>query len=64
MLILKNNQKVDILKFGDSWFTCISDEKGLISYRKNPFLIEGKDGTSINMKTFLSYYDEIKKIQY
>lgn len=61
MLTLKNNQKVDILKSGDNWFTCISDEKGLISYSQNPFLSQSKEGTSINMKTFLSYYDEIKK---
>lgn len=61
MLTLKNNQKVDILKSGDGWFTCISDEKGLISYSQNPFLTESKEGTSINMKTFLSYYEEIKK---
>lgn len=60
MLILKDNQKVDILKSGDKWFTCISDEKGLISYSQNPFLAQSKEGTSINMKTFLSYYEEIK----
>lgn len=61
MITLKNNQKVDILRSGDKWFTCISDEKGLISYSQNPFLSQGKEGTSIDMKTFLSYYDEIKK---
>lgn len=61
MLALKSNQKVDILKSGNQWFTCISDEKGLISYSQNPFLTESKEGTSINMKTFLSYCEEIEK---
>lgn len=59
MLTLKKNQKVDILKSGSMVYLYIW-WKRLISYSQNPFLAQSKEGTSINMKTFLSYYEEIK----
>lgn len=68
-IIKKENLYVNIKekskgRYFEIWWQVVylySDEKGLISYSQNPFLSQSKEGTSINIKTYLSYYDEIKK---
>ena len=63
MLTLKENQKIYVLKSDNRWFTCVSDNNGLISYSDNPFLFVDKEGTKINMNSFQSCYNEIKNFE-
>ena len=60
MLKLKNDQKLYILKSGGKWFTCISNNDGLISYSDNLYIVDSQQGTTINIKSFQAAYDEIK----
>lgn len=60
MIILKEGQKLHVLKSGKQWFTCVSDEKGLICYKENPYIFENEEGTKIDMKSFQSSYDKLK----
>ena len=60
MLKLKNDQKLYILKSDGKWFTCISNNDGLISYSDNLYIVDSQQGTTINIKSFQAAYDEIK----
>lgn len=60
MITLKSNQDVDILKSGNRWYTCITDENGLLRYNESLFLSESQERTSINLKMLFSDYEEIK----
>ena len=56
MIKLKENQKSNVLKTGNKWYICVSDEKGLISYSENPYLEDDK----INVKKLQESYNKIK----
>lgn len=60
MIKLEENQRIYTIKSDDKWYTCISDENGLVGYIECPYLSVGNGETTINMRAFRDDYEAIK----